>query len=125
MPSENVNGLKEHAKDLLENPRQLRLVIAVVDVEQATQKFDKGITVPRLRVRHIELVGEKNVASVQKLLAKELAARTGADQLPFPEGTEAPVDFEGDDEWAEEAAQDNVTSIVDSRSDEERDAGVQ
>lgn len=102
MPSEDTNGLMPAAGDLLSDPTRQRLVIAIVDVATTSIKHDKGIQVPQLRVRHIELVSDKNAKTAANLLAKELAARTGAQQLPFPHGEHSqPDDFETSDEWAD------------------------
>jgi hypothetical protein len=113
MPSDDVNGLNAITKDLLDNPRQLRLVVAIVDVEATNVNHDKGIEKPRLRVRHIEpILSDKDVAEAQNLLSKALAARTGAEQLPFEHGFEVPVDdFEGDDDFADSQAPRALKSV--------------
>lgn len=113
LPGEEVNGLKEHTKELLADPLKRRLVIAVVYVEQATRKFEKNVEQPRLKIAHIEVMSSRNAVAASKLLAKELSARTGADTLPFPEGSVVPLDFDGDEEFADTAGGD-----ADARDDE-------
>ena len=100
LPADHNDGLKLYAKDFLENPREARLVVAVVSTRKRNEDIDKDITYPVLQIRHWELVPDKHRAKVAKALSDAFADRTGKVELPFPDGEPIPMDFDGDDEFA-------------------------
>jgi DNA-binding response OmpR family regulator len=101
LPADHNDGLKMYAKDFLENPREARLVVAVVSTRKRNEDVDKDITYPVLQIRHWELIPDKHKAKVAKALADAFADRTGKVELPFQEGQEIPLDFEGDNAFAD------------------------
>lgn len=105
VPGDEVNGLKSRAKELRASPRQLRLIIGIVDVAKVTRNVDKDFEYPTVRFRHIELVPEEFIHDASAILGKALGDRTGMDQLPFEHGGQVPLTFDADDGWPDEDAE--------------------
>jgi hypothetical protein len=101
LPADHNDGLKGYAKDFLELPREARLVVAVVSTRKRNEDIDKDIVYPVLQIRHWELVPEKHKKKVAAALADAFADRTGKAELPFNEGEEIPMDFDGDNAFAD------------------------
>lgn len=101
LPADHNDGLKIYAKDFLENPREARLVVAVISTRKRNEDVDKDLYYPVLQIRHWELVPDAHKAKVAKALADAFADRTGKVELPFPDGKQIPMDFEGDNAFAD------------------------
>jgi delta 1-pyrroline-5-carboxylate dehydrogenase len=100
LPADHNDGLKMYAEDFLKNPREARLVVGVVSTRKRNEDVDKDLYYPVLQIRHWELVPDKHRAKVAKALADAFADRTGKTELPFEEGAEIPLDFDGDNAFA-------------------------
>jgi len=100
LPADHNDGLKMYAEDFLKNPREARLVVAVVSTRKRNEDVDKDLYYPVLQIRHWELIPDKHKAKVAKALADAFADRTGKTELPFEEGVEIPLDFDGDNAFA-------------------------
>ena len=109
LPADHNDGIKIYAKDFLENPREARLVVAVLSTRKRTEDVDKGIEYPVIQIRHWELVPDKHKAKVAKALADAFADRTGKVELPYPDGQAVPMDFEGDNSFADDVAEEDAT----------------
>jgi len=110
LPADHNDGLKMHAKDFLENPREARLVVAVLSTRKRNEDVDKDLYYPALQIRHWELVPDKHKAKVAKALSDAFADRTGKVELPYPDGQEIPMDFDGDDSFADSVADEENTT---------------
>jgi hypothetical protein len=91
MPAEETNGLLAHAKDFLEDPLRLRLVVCVVSSGKTVANHDKNETHPVIRIRHWELVPDADRKTVADVLGRALADRTGMMELPLEPDSENPV----------------------------------
>jgi hypothetical protein len=106
MPPSNTNALRTYAKDLMADPTKCRLIVAMIDVVKTVTDHDKGVAYPVVRLRHVELVTSDNIAVASEILGGELAARTGAEQLPFEHGQVADDFAEGRPEDMDEVGGD-------------------
>lgn len=91
IPGEATNGLGDHAKGFIEQPLKLVPVVAMVAVSKIVTKTETDETYPTLKVHHWEVVPEKHRKAFGKILGDALGARTGAQELPFPDGGEVPL----------------------------------
>jgi len=63
-------------------------VVALVSAETGETNYDTGDHVPRLRLRHVEVVPGDQRGIAAEILAQAHAERTGALMLPFEPGGE-------------------------------------
>ena len=92
MPAEVVNGLFTAVKELLASPKELRLVIGVLDVDTIKVKIATGDEIPVVQFRHIEVITGPNRKAATELLKGEYSTRTGQLELAFTPGAEVPPD---------------------------------
>ena len=103
MPEEATNGLLPHAKEFLDHPKELRLIVAVVSSSKTVENHDKNEQHPVIRIRHWEVVPDGDKKAVADVLGRALGDRTGMMELPLEPGAEAPSadPFPEDDSWDE------------------------
>ncbi len=83
LPGGDANGLIAIARQLIDNPHEVHVVIALVDCKRTTTDNDSGEVVPTARVRRVEVVDEQDKDLAQKMLRRALERRTGKTVLPF------------------------------------------
>lgn len=84
LPTGDGNGLAAIARELIENPNKVHVVIALVDCVEVTQKTDSGDIIPKARIRRIEAVTDpEDGRRMRTLLRREFERRTGKTVLPF------------------------------------------
>jgi hypothetical protein len=83
LPVGDGNGLAAIASDLVSNPAQMHVMIAVIDTAKITRKTDTGEQVATVRVRRIEAVLPADLASAERLMRRALEHRTGQTTLPL------------------------------------------
>jgi hypothetical protein len=84
LPKGDGNGLSAIARQLIDSPHEVHVVIALVDCSKTTVGHDTGEMVPTARIRRIEPLddaGDKAIA--HKMLRRQLERRTGQTVLPF------------------------------------------
>jgi hypothetical protein len=84
LPRGDGNGLDALARKLIDSPRDVHVVIALVDCKKVTSDHDTGEVEPTARIRRIEAVedrGDRDIAA--KMLRRALERRTGKAVLPF------------------------------------------
>lgn len=90
------HGLGVITRDLIDDPHETHVVVAVVDCWKTTTNNDDGTVEPTVRIRQVEVVREKDQAAVRGMLDRAASARTGVSGLPFDAATgEALDDAEG------------------------------
>lgn len=98
LPSGDANGLAAIAGEMLENPEQVHVVIALVDCSKITTDTDSGDVVPTARVRRIEAIKDPaDGRRMRALLRREWERRTGKTVLPFEMEEEMRSAFGEDD----------------------------
>jgi hypothetical protein len=100
LPSGDANGLGALVNALAEDPRGLRVVLAIVDCKKIETNTDTGEVVPVARVRRIEALLPEDKPLAERLLRRALEARTGRTVLPITLEDEVAAAFDdgGEDE---------------------------
>ena len=83
LPKGEGNGLAAAARQLIDEPHQVQVVIALIDCKSITTDNDTGEIQPTARIRRIEAIidADKDVAAT--MLRRALERRTGKTVLPF------------------------------------------
>jgi len=84
LPAGEANGLAAIARELVEEPNRVHVVIALVDCSKITTKTDSGDVIPTARIRRIEAIKDlEDGRRMRMLLRREYERRTGKTVLPF------------------------------------------
>jgi hypothetical protein len=84
LPQGEGNGLNAITRELVEMPEKVHVVIALVDCSKITTKVDGGDTIPTVRIRRVEAIGDPaDGHRMRVLLRREFERRTGKTVLPF------------------------------------------
>ena len=87
-PDANRNGLDDPVivRALLDDPNKLRLVVALVSVDEIKRNVVTGIELPVVKIRHIEIPPADHAKIVTEILHQAHQDRTGEMMLPFEPG---------------------------------------
>jgi hypothetical protein len=84
LPAGDGNGLAAVAAELVEHPRRIRVVVALLDTSKVTTCVDDGSRIATVRVRRIEVITDPaDLDAMRNLLEREFERRTGQTVLPF------------------------------------------
>lgn len=83
LPKGEGNGLGALDRDLIDDPRKIHVVIALVDCKSIKTDNDSGEVEPTARIRRIESIEEGDRDIAAKMLRRALERRTGKAVLPF------------------------------------------
>jgi len=84
LPSGEANGLAAIVRQLVDDPEAVHVLVVLADVVKTTHLVESGNTVPTLRIRRIEAIGDGgDRAQLQRLLQREYERRTGQPTLPL------------------------------------------
>lgn len=83
LPGGDANGLTAIARDLIDNPHEIHVVVALVDCKRFTTDNDTGEIVPTARIRRIEVIAANDKDLAAKMMRRALEGRTGKQVLPF------------------------------------------
>lgn len=83
LPKGDGNGLDALARDLIESPHDIHVVVALVDCKKITTDNDSGDVEATARIRRIEAISEEDRDLAAKMLRRALEKRTGKTVLPF------------------------------------------
>lgn len=83
LPKGDGNGLDAIARDLIDNPLDVHVVVALVDCKKTTTDNDTGDIEATARIRRIEPITEDDKDLAAKMLRRALERRTGKTVLPF------------------------------------------
>jgi len=84
LPDGDANGLAAIARALIDDPRRIHVVVALVDTAKITQTCDDGARVATVRIRRVEAISDPaDRGRLQTLLRREYERRTGQTVLPF------------------------------------------
>lgn len=110
------NGLDAIGRDLLDHPKQRRMVLALVDCSRIVEKVDTGEHEPTVRILRIEQVAPDDQAEAERLVRRALEHRSGDTVLP--------IDIERDlESWfGKDVEVDTTTGVVKVASDDGPDA---
>lgn len=104
LPKGDATGLDPIISSLIDDPRGMHVVIALVDCKKITTNADTGEVVPTLRIRRIEAVLNDDKPLAERLMRRALEQRSGRTMLPMTLEDELAAAF--DDSDADEAAGD-------------------
>lgn len=83
LPQGEGNGLTALARQLIDGPHDIHVVVALVDCKKITTDNDTGEIVPTARIRRIEAITVEDRDVAAKMLRRALERRTGKTVLPF------------------------------------------
>lgn len=83
LPKGDGNGLDALARNLIDAPHEVHVVVALVDCKKITTDNDDGTVEPTARIRRIEAITEADKDLAAKMLRRALEKRTGKTVLPF------------------------------------------
>src|SRR5205085_9504951 len=83
LPAGEGNGLAAIAHALVAEPRQVHVVVALLDCSKITENTDSGERQPTARIRRIEVISGQDEQLAAKMMRRAMEARTGATVLPF------------------------------------------
>lgn len=83
LPAGDANGLAAIAAEVANDPRGLRVVIAIVDCKELRTSVDVGDVVPILRIRRIESLAAEDLKPGRRLYRRAHDRRTGRQALPL------------------------------------------
>lgn len=84
LPKGEGNGLSTIARELIDQPEKVHVVLALVDCSKITTSIDSGDVEPTARIRRVEaLTDDADKALTHKMMRRELERRTGKTVLPF------------------------------------------
>lgn len=82
LPKGEANGLDAIARDLIDNPDQVHVVLMLVDCKSVTTETDTGDVIPTARIRRAEPI-KQDKDKVLLMLRRAMEERTGKTVLPF------------------------------------------
>ena len=96
LPKGEANGLTALARDLIDNPSAVHVVVALVDCKRIQTDVDSGDVEATARIRRIEWIKQDKevVATILRLAMEE---RTGKTVLPFDLEEDMRAAFQGID----------------------------
>jgi hypothetical protein len=84
LPAGDGNGLAAIVSELIRNPKQMHVCIAIVDTRKVTTDADSGDVTPTVRIRRIEVIGDaEDMRVAERLMRRSLDQRTGREALPY------------------------------------------
>lgn len=83
LPKGGGNGLESLNRDLVRNPQQTHIIVAVVDCSQITTDVDTGDEVATARIRRIEPIDPQDKDHAVRILRRAMERRTGDTLLPI------------------------------------------
>jgi hypothetical protein len=83
LPGGDGNGLDAIARQLVDTPHELHIVIAIVDAKTTKIDHDTDKREPTARLRRIEVIQGEDKAVAQQMMRRALEARTGQTVLPI------------------------------------------
>lgn len=105
LPKGDATGLDPIISALIDDPRAMHVVLAIVDCKKITTNADTGEAVPTLRIRRIEAVLTDDKPLAERLMRRALENRSGRTMLPMTLEDELTAAFadDSDDEPAGDA----------------------
>lgn len=83
LPGGDANGLVAIARELIDNPHEVHVIVGLVDCKRITTDNDSGEVVPTARIRRVEVIGDNDKDLAAKMMRRALEERTGKTVLPF------------------------------------------
>lgn len=83
LPKGEENGLAAIARELINDPKRYRAIIAIVDCRRVEVDQDTGMELATIRLRRAEVVLHEDLGAAERLIRRALEFRTGASVLPL------------------------------------------
>lgn len=97
LPKGEANGLATLARNLIDQPEDIHVVVMLVDCKKISTDVDSGDVEPTARIRRIEAVLAEDHAVAAKMLRRSLESRTGKTVLPYDLEEDLRAAFKGID----------------------------
>lgn len=99
LPDGDANGLDHIVADLVADPRQVRVMVALIDASKVTTHVDEGRVTATARIRRVEAItDEVDRHATRRILQRAYERRTGMTVLPFDLETDVIAAFDTPDE---------------------------
>jgi ribosome maturation protein Sdo1 len=96
LPKGESNGLEALARELIDSPSSVHVVVALVDCKRVTTDMDSGDIEATARIRRIEWI-KADKDQVALILRRAMEERTGKTVLPFDLEEDMRAAFQGID----------------------------
>ena len=96
LPKGESNGLEALARELIDSPSSVHVVVALVDCKRIQTDVDTGDVIPTARIRRIEWI-KQDKDQVALILRRAMEERTGKTVLPFDLEEDMRAAFQGID----------------------------
>lgn len=83
LPKGEGNGLSAIARELIDRPEDVHIVVALLDCKKIATDIDSGDVEPTARIRRIEVIDKNDRDLAAKMMRRALEQRTGKTVLPF------------------------------------------
>lgn len=83
LPKGEADGLAALARQLIDQPEDVHVIVALIDCKKISTDVDTGDVEPTARIRRIEAVLTDDYPQARKMLRRALEKRTGKTVLPF------------------------------------------
>lgn len=77
----HLDGLDAIRDQLVKQPHQARIIVAVVDVSKITENVEDGTTTPQVRFRSVEVMEGDAAIKATQLIEARYAERTGREDM--------------------------------------------
>jgi hypothetical protein len=97
LPDGDADGLHHLLPDLVADPTQVRVMVALIDTSKVTTKVDDATVTATVRVRRVEaLTDPVDCEAARRILQRAYERRTGLTVLPFELETDVISAFDTD-----------------------------
>jgi hypothetical protein len=83
LPKGESNGLDAIARQLIDSPHDVQVLVVLADCKKITTDLDTGDVEPTARIRRIEAIHGPDKELAAKMLRRAFEGRTGKAVLPF------------------------------------------
>lgn len=88
LPEGIDNGLTRITRDLVDDPEDTHLIVAVIDCSRLTTDVDTGHVIPTVRIRRVEAITDEQVVEiVHRALEQARSDRTGQQVIDVDQDT--------------------------------------
>lgn len=96
LPAGDANGLTTIIRELIDEPKRLHAIIAIVDCRKVTTDSDSGEVIPTVRIRRVEAIRlPADLGAAEQLMRRALERRSGQTVLPLDLEDEMRRAFDG------------------------------
>lgn len=94
LPKGEADGLSHIAPQLIREPHQFRVILAIIDCQKTTVDNDTGEVIPTARIRRVEVILPADLTAAERLMRRSLEDRSGRSVLPLDLEDEIAIAFQ-------------------------------